>query len=288
MKNALAGVERALFWTLAFAAFAAVATALGARAVDRVAVSYEQARSHYAIVRVLAPEGASGIAAAESALSRAPHVRTAAPMTAGRAAELLDQIAPGPAAATAAPSETMRLIEVELAPAAPNQDISGDIEAALAQGGVTAEVVAAPDDAAGGGLASRVRAFAMWAAAAFALTMAVIVWLAARGLAARRREMVTVMCDLGATRSQAAIRIADEAAVLGLYAGAVGAALAAVAGIVVLLLAVPGASLETLPRMILPVDIAPIAAAPLGAAIAAGAGARAAAGYFHSQAARLG
>jgi hypothetical protein len=100
--------------------------------------------------------------------------------------------------------------------------------------------------------------------------------------------MVTVMCDLGATRSQTAGRVADEAAALGLYAGFAGGALAAVAGLVVLWLAIPGLSLDALPRMILPIDFAPIVAAPLGAAIAAGAGARAAAGYFHGQAARLG
>jgi hypothetical protein len=40
--------------------------------------------------------------------------------------------------------------------------------------------------------------------------------------------------------------------------------------------------------MILPIDLAPIFAAPLGAALAAGAGARTAAGYFHAKAARLG
>jgi predicted lysophospholipase L1 biosynthesis ABC-type transport system permease subunit len=123
---------------------------------------------------------------------------------------------------------------------------------------------------------------------AFALVMAIIVSLAARGLAARRRELVTVMCDLGATRSQAAGRIADEAAVLGLYAGVVGGALAAVAGLIVLKLAIPDLSTDSLPRMILPIDLAPVVAAPLGAAIAAGAGARAAAGYFHGKAARLG
>jgi hypothetical protein len=100
--------------------------------------------------------------------------------------------------------------------------------------------------------------------------------------------LVTVMCDLGATRTQAAGRIADEAAVLGLYAGLVGGLLAAVGGLIVMLLVIPGASLETLPRMILPIDLAPIVAAPLGAALAAGFGARAAAGYFHGKAARLG
>jgi cell division protein FtsX len=286
MRNALTGVERALFWTLAFAAFAAAAAGLAARAVDRVAAEYEAARSNYAIVRVIAPEGPVGMAAAEAALAQTPMVTSAAPMTAGRAAALLAQW--GGSAVRAEDMPPLRLIEVELARAGPGIDIGGDVVAALAQGGVTAEVIQAPNDAGGGGLAGRVRAAAFWGAAAFALMMAVIIWLAARSLAARRREMVTVMCDLGATRSQAAGRVADEAAVLGLYAGLVGGVLAAVAGLIVLWLAIPQLSLDALRAMILPVDLAPIIAAPLGAAIAAGAGARAAAGYFHGQAARLG
>jgi cell division transport system permease protein len=286
MRNALTGVERALFWTLAFAAFAAAAAGLAARAVDRVAADYEAQRNNYAIVRVIAPEGAAGIAAAEMALAHAPLVTSAAPMTAGRAAALLAEW--GGAEVAAADMPPLRLIEVELAGASASVDVAGDIVAALAQGGVTAEVIAAPNDASGGGLAGRVRAAAFWGAVAFAVMMAVIISLAARSLAARRREMVTVMCDLGATRSQAAGRIADEAAVLGLYAGLAGGVLAGVAGLVVLWLAIPGLSLDALPAMILPVDLAPIVAAPLGAAIAAGFGARAAAGYFHGQAARLG
>jgi hypothetical protein len=64
--------------------------------------------------------------------------------------------------------------------------------------------------------------------------------------------------------------------------------LAGISGLIVLMLAIPGVNLDALRTMILPVDLAPIVAAPLGAAIAAGAGARAAAGYFHGQAARLG
>jgi cell division transport system permease protein len=285
MKNALTGVERALFWTLAFAAFAAAAAGLAARGVDRVAAGYEEARSNYAIVRVIAPDGPAGLAAAEIALAQTPLVRSAAPMTGERAAALLAQW--GGQTVQAEDLPPLRLIEIELAPVAQG-DVSGDIVAALAQGGVTAEVIEAPNAASGGGLASRVRNAAFWGAIAFAAVMAIIVWLASRGLAARRREMVTVMCDLGATRSQAAGRVADEAAVLGLYAGLVGGLLAGVAGLIVLMLAIPGLSLEALPDMILPVDLAPIVAAPLGAAIAAGAGARAAAGYFHAQAARLG
>lgn len=282
MINALTGVERALFWTLAFAAFAATAAGLAARGVDRVAAQYEAARANYAIVRVLAPEGAAGMAAAEIALAQSARVTSAAPMTAGRAAALLG----GEVRAEDMPA--LRLIEVELASAPEYVDIAGDLVAALAQGGVTAEVIEAPDEAAGAGLATRVRNAAFWGAITFALVMAIIISLAARGLAARRRELVTVMCDLGATQGQAAGRIADEAAVMGLYAGLVGGVLAGVAALIVLLLAIPDANLNALPAMILPVDLAPIAAAPLGAAIAAGAGARTAASYFHAQAARLG
>ncbi len=286
MRNALTGVERALFWTLAFAAFAAAAAGLGARAVDRVAVHYENQRNSYAIVRVIAPEGPAGMNAAEVALRQAPHVAGAATMSAQRAAQLLSQWGGGEVRAEDIPE--IRLIEVELAPAGPNADIAGDVGAALAQGGVTAEVIPAPADTAGGGAVTSVRTAALWGAVAFALVMAIIISLSARGLAARRRELVTIMCDLGATRGQAAGRIADEAAVLGLYAGLVGGALAGIAALVVMLLVIPGVSIEALPRMILPIDLAPIVAAPLGAAVAAGAGARAAAGYFHAKAARLG
>lgn len=286
MKNALTGVERALFWMLAFAAFAAAAVGLAARAVDRMALAYEGERNQYAIVRVIAPEGPEAINAAETALATAPYVTSAAPMNAGRAAELLRQWGGGDVAAEDLPD--LRLIEIELAPAPAQADVSGDIVAALAQGGVTGEVVTAPEGAAGGGLAAQARQFALWGAIGFAAVMALIVSLAARSLAARRREMVTVMCDLGATRSQAAGRVADEAAVMGLYAGIIGGILAAFGGIVVLLLAMPGTTLNALPDMILPIDMLPVALAPIGAAVAAGVGARAAAGYFHEQAARLG
>jgi cell division transport system permease protein len=236
-------------------------------------------------VRVVAPEGPAAMAAAEVALAHSPHVASAAPMTAGRAAALLRQWGGGDVPAEDMPA--LQLIEIELNPAAPNVDVAGDVVAALAQGGVTAEVVQAPAGQGVGGAASRVRAAVLWAAAGFALVMALIISLAARGLAARRRELVTVMADCGATRGQAAGRIADEAAVIGLYAGLVGGLLAAIVALPVLLLALPGANIETLPQMILPVDLAPIVAAPLGAAIAAGFGARAAAGFFHEQAARL-
>jgi cell division transport system permease protein len=280
------GVDRALFWLLTFAAFAVAAAGLAARAVDRVTDGYQTDTRAYAIVRVIAPEGPEGVAAAELALSQSPHVTSAAPMTSGRAADLLAQW--GGTSVAASDMPPLRLIEVELAPASEQVDVAGDIEAALAQGGVTGEFIAAPPDAEGDAMSDMARQIAFWGAVAVAAIMLLIVWLAARGLAGRRREMVTIMCDLGATQGQAAGRVADEAALLGLYAGAVGAAAAAIGATAALLLGVPGASVDALPGMIHPLDLVPIAAAPLGAAIAAGAGARSAAAYFHTQAARLG
>ena len=173
MRSALTGVERALFWTLAFAAFAAAAAGLSARAVDRLAAGYEDARRNYAIVRVLAPEGPEGLAAAEAALAQAPQITSAAPMSAERAAALLGQW--GGSAVTAEDMPPLRLIEIELALDPDQIDPAGDIVAALAQGGVTAEVIEAPDNSSGGGLAGRVRAAAFWGALAFAGVMAVIV-----------------------------------------------------------------------------------------------------------------
>ncbi|MFT3729424.1 MAG: hypothetical protein QM759_16490 [Terricaulis sp.] len=286
MKNALTGVERAMFWTLVFAAFAAAVAGLAARGVDRMAASYENARNGYAIVRVLAPEGPGGMAAAESALSHAPHVTSAAPMTAGRAAALLAQW--GGTSVNAADMPELRLIEIDLAASPPNTDVSGDIVAALAQGGVTADVIEAPDNASGGGLAGRVRVAALWGSIAFAGLMALIVSLAARGLAARRRELVTVMTDLGATRGEAAGKIADEAALLGFQAGLVGGTLAGLTALVALLVVLPHVSVSALRAVVMPLDFVPIVATPIVAALAAGAGARATAGYFHSKAARVG
>ena len=286
MKNALAGVERTLFWTLAAAVFAAVTAGLAARAVDRLAAGYEEDRQGYAIVRVLAPEGPYAIAAAQVALSDAPHIASAAPMTRGRATALLREWGGGEASAEDLPE--LRLVEVELEPASPGADVAGDIVASLAQAGVTAEVIEAPREGSGGGLSERVRNVAAWGAIAFAVMMTVIVMLVARGLAVRRREYVTVLCDLGATRGEVEGRIGDEATMLGLYAGLVGGVLAGLAALVILMLAVPDLSIQSLPAMILPLDFVPIAAAPIVAALAAGLGARAAAGYFHGKAARLG
>lgn len=276
--------DRALFWSLAIAIFAAVAVGLAARAIDRTASALTEAQTDYAIVRVIAPENGVAVAAAQSALASSPLVASATPMSARRAAELLSDW--GGAPITEADVPTLRLIEVELAP-----DAEGDVEAALtaalALGGVTGEVIRAPADTGAADMAQRVRAVSLWGAVAFAVVMTLIVSLAARGFASRRRELVQVLCDLGATRGQASARIADEAARTGFVAGLAGAVLAALVGAVFVLLFAPGATIETLPALIWPIDMTPIAAAPLVAAVASAMGARAGAESFYAQAARL-
>ena len=285
MRRGYAGADRALFWTFAIAAFAVAVAGLGARAVDRMAVGYERERNSYAIVRVIAPDGAPGMTAAQLALAQAPHVTDAVPMSERRAAELLSQWGGAPPAPGDMPP--LRLIEVDLAPAAAQADVKGDIEAALAQGGVTAEVILAPASIAGGGMALRVRNLALLGAGIFAAVMALIVSLAARGVAARRIDYVTVLADLGATAAQAGGRVGDEAAALGLRAGLIGALAAGVVGILMLLMLAPGVTLDSLSRVLQPIDAAPLVIAPALAAIAAGMGARAGAESVHAQAARL-
>ena len=285
MRRPHAGADRALFWTFAIAAFAAAAAGLAARAVDRMAAAYDHQREGYAIVRVLAPEGEAGIVAAESALRHAPHVTSAAAMTQRRAADLLERWGGSPVRAGDMPQ--LRLIEIELANASPQTDVSGDLQAAMAQTGVTGEVIRPPANAGGGDLASTARLASYWTAALFAVVMALIIALAARSLAARRQDVVTVLTDLGATQGQASGRVADEAGALGLRAGLLGALIAALGGVALVLMFVPGATLESLPQLILPIDLAPLVAAPLLAALAAGMGARAGAESVHAQAARL-
>ncbi|MDX2276514.1 MAG: hypothetical protein NW206_13775 [Hyphomonadaceae bacterium] len=285
MRNALAGIERSLFLTLVFAAFAAAMAGLMARAVDRIADAYERSRSDYAVVRVLAPEGPEGLARAETALNNSPYVISAAPMSASRAAALLGQWAGQAVRAEDLPP--LRLVEIELAPTTAGLDIHAELVAVLAQNGVTGEVIGASEETAGAGVAHRISVAAGWGAAAFALIMALIVALGARSLAARKRELVTVLTDLGATRGRAAGQVGDEAAIIGLYAGLLGAALAAAASAALLLLAIPGLGLGAMHEVILPIDYAPLIAAPLGCALAAGIGARTAASNFFAQASRL-
>ncbi|MES1199468.1 MAG: hypothetical protein ABUS48_05745 [Pseudomonadota bacterium] len=286
MERPFADADRSLFWTFVIAAFAAAAVALAGRAVDHAASRYETARDSYAIVRVIAPDDEDAMTAAQAALRTAPHVVRATPMSAERAAALLQQYGGGQPI-DAANMPPLRLFEVELAPTGPNTDVSGDIVAALAHGGVTAEVIRAPANASGGTVAARAQAAALWGSAAFAIVMALIISLSARGLAARRRELVAVLSDMGATRGEAAGRVANEAAAKGFVAGALGAAIAALIGVGLVLLLMPGVSIASLRQLIGLWDVLPLAATPFAAAAAAAMGARAGAESFYAQASRL-
>src|SRR5262249_12643640 len=196
----------------------------------------------YAIVRVQAPEGPGGVALAQAALAHAPHVLSSAPMTARRAEELLTQMGAGPVPDL----PPLGLIEIDIDPASAQSDVSGDIEASLAQAGVTAQVIRTPTGPTTG-MALTVRNAAWCGAGIVAAVMAFIISLAARSLAARRADLVTVMADLGATAGQAAGRVGDEAAILAVRAGVAGALLAFVIAVIAVLVFVPGASLRVLP-----------------------------------------
>ncbi len=285
MMRSVAELDRALFWTLVIACFAAAAAGLVARGVDRLAENYRAQRSNYAIVRVIAPETPNAVAEANAVLLSAPLVARSAPITAARAAELLDAV--GGADASIMERTPLRLIEVEILPNAASRDVKGDLLAALAQVGITAEVVQPRAGSGIAAMAARARAIAIFGAGAFAAVMALIVSFSMRAMAARRSDFVSVLADLGATRGQAAGRVADEAASLGLRAGLLGAIFAALVGALVVLALVPGATPERLIRIIRPIDAIPLAAAPLIAAFAAATGARAAAGAIFARAARF-
>ncbi|MES1156368.1 MAG: hypothetical protein ABUL73_01195 [Alphaproteobacteria bacterium] len=285
MARPFADADRSFFWTLVVAAFAAAAVGLASRAIDHTAAKYQDARRNYAIVRVIAPDSPYAITLAEAALNSAPHVATATPMSARRAAELLSQWGGAPIAASEVPS--LRLIEVGLLPAPANADVEGDIVAAMARGGVTAEVVRAPARVGADAMSARARLAALWGSIIFGIVMALIVSLAARGLAARRRDLMHVLADMGATRGEAAQRVANEAAFKGFMAGLVGALLSGLIAAGLLALLVPDTSLADWRHIISLYDLIPLAITPFAAAVAAAMGARAGAESFYAQAARL-
>ena len=285
MARPFADADRAFFWTLAIIAFVAAAVGIAGRAVDHTAAKYEDARRDYAIVRIIAPDSPYAITLAEAALSGAPHVATATPMSARRAAELLSQWGGAPISASEIPS--LRLIELGLDPAPANTDVEGDIVAALARSGVTAEVVRAPAQAGAGAMAARARAAALWGSIIFAIVMALVISLVARGLAARRRDLMHVLADMGATQGEAARRVADEAALKGFLAGLIGALMAGLIAASVLYLLMPDVPIAGWRRMLSLYDLIPIAITPFAAAVAAAMGARAGAESFYAQAARL-
>lgn len=286
MRNAEPPTENALFWTFAIAALAAIVVGLAARVADRLLADYQTRANDYAMVRVLAPESDAALAAAAEILAESPSVRSAAPMSRERAAGLLRGAGGGSLGAEDLPP--LRLIEIELAPGAVREDISGDLTARLAQAGVTAEVLRAPVSTGGSeallGLAPKLAAYG---AISFAVVLSLITGLAARGIASRRANLIQIMADLGATRQKTSNRIGDEAGAVGFGAGLLAAVLVSAGAIGLILTGVPGATWATLPHILGPLDILPVALAPFLSAFVAGSGARAAADSLYAEAARL-
>src|SRR6185312_5106677 len=114
------------------------------------------------------------------------------PITAERAAQVLSHLSGTPVDPNEMPP--VNLIEIGLdAPA--QGEVGGDVEAALAEGGVTAHVVGAPSGQAQGATLT-LRNVALWVAGLFAAMMALMISLSARGFAARRADYVTVLADI--------------------------------------------------------------------------------------------
>lgn len=274
-----------MFWTMAFACFAAAAAGVGGRAAHHIAERWAFEAAGLAVVRVLAADNLADLGAAERALAAAPDVAAARSLTAERAAALLqDQTG-----AMVSPGDLppLRLIEVDLKPGI-DPGAERRLEHALSDQGIAADVLL-PGPAPETERTIRIVRFAATAGAAFvAAIMAAIIGLAARALAHRRRDYVTVMADLGATRARASGEVGQEAARSGLWAGLLGAAAAGVAAVGGLFMMRPSETVLHLMTTLSAIDFAPLLLVPALASLVAGAGARASAARQFMRAARLG
>lgn len=281
-----AGLERALFWTMAVAVFAAALACLAARAVDRSALATQSARQGYLIVRVESPEGPEGLNQAARVLSEDPRIASVEIMSTARASRLLETWGAGDIDGADLPP--LRLIEATVAPdIVANTALERDLNTLLAGAGIEAAAIAPPEDDTQAAQATRMRRAALFGALALCAVMSLIVMLAARALASRRSEDIHVLADLGATRTDACLPIADAAGGAGFAAGALGAIAAGAAGLALLLTIMPDLGGMPIERLLHPADIAPLLAAPFLTALAAGIGARFGADALYSRAVRL-
>lgn len=284
MSRISPGHERAMFWTMAFACFAAAVAGIGGSAAHRIAERWAFEAAGLAVVRVLAADNLADLGAAERALAQAPDVAAARSLTPERAAALLqDQTG-----AMVSPGDLppLRLIEVDLKEGIdPGADRR--LEEVLSAQGIAADVML-PGPAPETERSIRIVRFAATAGAAFvAAVMAAIIGLAARALAHRRRDLVTVMADLGATQGRAVGEIGQEAALSGLAAGLIGVVAAGGAAVGALFLIRPAAAMHQLLTLQI-TDVVALVATPILAALVAGAGARASAARQFARASRLG
>lgn len=281
------GLDRTLFWTMVVACFTAALACLGARSLDRAAADVLRDRTGYIIVRVIAPDGPDGLHRAAAALIGSSDVAEAEVMSTQRAADLLELWSG--AAVNSADLPPLRLIEVTMQPDIPaGAQTERAIVALLGEAGVLAEAIGPPDDGGRAAEAGRLRQAALWAALGLSAVMALIVALAARALAARRRDLVTVLADLGATSGEASLRVTDEAGGNGFLAGVLGALAAGAAAAAFASMVYPDLDGRSLLAFLRPADVAPLLAAPVIAALAAGLGARLAAQSMFARAERVG
>ncbi len=277
------GRDRALFWTMAVACFTAVLASLGARALDRMAAETLDASDRYMIVRLAETNEADAMSAALRALGAEAQIERVEILSPARAATLLGVDADDPAAVEALAALNL----IEITKTAESAIEAADIDAMMREAGVAAETIAPPADSAGAAQAERMRRAALWAALSLSGVMALIVALAARALAGRRRERMVVMADLGATRRDACLPLADEAGAAGFLAGVLGALAAASAALAFVLALAPEPGGAAIASMLRPADYATLLAAPFVAALAAGTGARIGAETLYARAARL-
>lgn len=274
-----------LFSAMVVACFTAALACLAARGVDRNTAQLEAERTGYLIVRVLTPDGDAALSTAASTLIADPRIDHAQVMDAARAQALLQAwVGPSVSARDLPP---LRLIEVSLEPEAPapaalQDDLARELQAA----GVTAQVIGPPEN---GELdqARRIRDAAVVGALALSIVMALIVALAARTIAQRRKDYLEVMADLGGSPHDAGEHVSDEAGASGFAAGLLGATAAGMAGFSFLAAATGETTLQGLRALLEPADAVALFATPFVAALAAAIGGRWAAGAIYSHAARL-
>ncbi|MBL8551483.1 MAG: hypothetical protein JNJ73_15970 [Hyphomonadaceae bacterium] len=276
---------RMVFWTIAAACFAAAAAGIFARVVSNMADRWAHESTGIAVVRIFASDAPDTLAVAERVIEAAPEVADAEIITANRAAAMLAEWG----GTDVRPSDLppLRLLEVDFALRAP-PDAPRRLERRLAAAGLAAQVVTPRGVASEATRSAQVLRLSAAAGAVFlCLIMALIVAFSARSYAQRRGDLIAAMADVGAGRGKAESAVGDEAAAAGLYAGIIGAAVAALGGFGLVYWFSPTSGPMEILRSLTLFDVAPVLATPAVAALAAMLGARGAAGALHARAARL-
>lgn len=258
--------QRALFIVVAILCGVACLVGLTAVASMRAAEVWSADVRTAMTVRVLAPADNEAAARAARAIAALDGVTSARAMTRARASDLLEPWLG--AGELPADIPLPRLVEVGVDPAA--ADVAARIGARLAELGFTAQV----DDHARWAsevrrAAGLVRAVSLGAVVLFIGAVVSAIAFAARAALVARREVVDVLHLVGAEDAFIAGEVRRRFAMLGLRAGAVGAAGAALAGAALALGAAgAGIALGDAPLLQM-VDVWVLLGAPLAASAVA-------------------